>query len=109
MFDSSAKIPVVNPTQMCAVPVPIVRSKITNPSVLVPVVSLATHLSHAESLPEKICVLPTLVDLEPLANLEMIDRAVTGLYVLVLLDTVVIPWSLVLEVNFSKVLGFGPY
>ena len=79
--------------------VPIVRSKITNLSVLVPVDSLVILSFRAVSSRVKICVYLILVGLERNANLEMIGRVVIDLCVLVLLDSVEILSFLAPEVQ----------
>jgi uncharacterized membrane protein len=85
VLDSNAKILVVNLIQMSVEVVPIVKSKIINPSVLALEASLVTLLSLVESLQGKTFVLLILVDLVPPANLAMTGLAVTGQFVPALL------------------------
>lgn len=58
--------------------------------------------------PGKICVLPILVVLEPLASLEVTDLDQTGLFVLVPLDSEEILWYLVQEESVKMILNVAP-
>jgi len=57
------------------------------------------------SSPGKICVLPILVVLKPLASLEVTGLDQTGLFVLVLLDSEEILWYLVQEESVKMMLN----
>ena len=59
------------------------------------------HSCLVASSPGKICVLPILVVLEPLASLEVTGLDQTGLFVLVPLDSEEILWYLVQEVSLQ--------
>lgn len=85
---------------------PIVKSRITNPSVLVLEASLEIHLNPAENLQNKIFVHLILVVLEQDANQELtVDLEVTDLSVLVHLAIEGTHCSLVPEVNVKMIVN----
>ena len=81
---SSAKIPAENLTQMFVAVEPTVKSRTTNQFAHAQEVTLEIHLSRVANLPNKICVILTLVETVPLVNPEMTGQAVTDLFVLAL-------------------------
>ena len=71
----------MNLIQMCVDLEPNVKLRTTNQFAHAQEVSLEIHLSHVANLPNKICVILTLVETVPLVNPEMTGQAVTDLFV----------------------------
>lgn len=99
----------MNLIPMCVDLEPIVKSRITNPSVLVLEASLETHLYPAENSPNKIFVYLILVVLELDANQELTDLEVTDLSVLVHLVLEETLCSHVPEVNVKMIVNAPPH
>ena len=71
----------MNLIQMCVDLEPNAKLRTTNQFAHAQEVLLEIHLSHVANLPNKICVILSLVEMVPHVNPEMTGQAVTDLFV----------------------------